>query len=169
MLNITAEQRQNVLRACGLENSVPFAIETEAEVYARDNETLLKLYTGGYFRAVHLEIVRDFYEHVIGNNIPLPKIQEITQFEDVVAVIEMRLKGRPLEDYLADLQGDDPQRAENLYLDAIFSVRMMRLKSSPLKYAVSDHDHANLSDRRHGPFEAFYAARLSWTLHIQVG
>ena len=44
MLNTSTEQRQNVLRVYGLEHATPFASGTEAEVYVRDGETLLKLY-----------------------------------------------------------------------------------------------------------------------------
>jgi hypothetical protein len=152
--------RQRVLRFYNLEHVPLFADGAEAEVYVRDDRTLLKLYTGGNHRATRLESLQDFYTNVMSPDIPLPTIQDVRVFpdENIVAVIETRLKGQPLESMLERLQGTELERAENLYLDAIFGVQTIQMKKEPLRYLLIDDD--NLSARGRRSFEVFYADSL---------
>jgi hypothetical protein len=158
--------RQRILTLYGLEHAPLFADGAEAEVYIRDENTLLKLYTGGHDRADRLEILRDFYGDVTSSDVPLPTIQDISVFpdENIVAVIEIRLNGQPLEERLECLQGADLERAENLYLDAIFGVRTIQMRQIPARYLLIDDD--NLSARGQGRFEAWYAASLREKLRV---
>jgi len=155
---IQHDQRQRILRFYGLEHASLLASGTEADVYARDEKTLLKLYTGGERRAEQLELLRDFYRGIVHTTIPLPTIHDIRRFEMVIAVIETRLEGRPLDDYLPNLQGADLERAENLYLDAVFSMKELRLKETPSRYFL--FDKITLSDSSRQSFASFYAASL---------
>lgn len=152
--------RQRVLKTYGLEQASLFADGAEAEVYERDENTLLKLYSGGYKQAERLETLRDFYGNVIQSEIPLPVIQDVTVFPDekIIAVIETRLAGQALEDSLHHLQGAALERAENLYLETLFGVQTIHMKHAPERYLLIDE--SNLSDRTQGPFEVFYASRL---------
>ena len=158
--------RQKILRFYNLEHAPLFADGAEAEVYVRDEQTLLKLYTGGEDRVARLRILRDFYAGIARSDVPLPAIQDIRVFpdEEIIGVIETRLNGRPLEDTIDHLQGDDLERAENLYLDALFHVGTIQITEPPTQYRLFDESKA--SDRGRGRFEAYYALCLREKLKV---
>lgn len=152
--------RRSVLSFYGLEHASLFADGAEAEVYERDEDTLLKLYIGGNEQAERLEILKDFYANVSHTDVPLPMIQDIHIFPDanLITVIETRLRGRSLAAMIEQLQGDELERAENLYLDVVFGVQNIQLRHEPARYHLIDPEHR--SGREQGRFEVFYAASL---------
>ena len=158
---ITDEARQQVLKAHDLDPTTkPFAIGTEAEVYAYTADSVLKIYAGAG-RLVYLEILRDFYEmlNTDDTTLTLPKIRAITQHDDFVAVVESRIAGVPLEDKLASLDETQHPQAESLYLDTLFQLRHIKLTEQPKTYLL--FDDTQQSATAHQSFNAFYADFLA--------
>src|SRR5690242_13646252 len=60
---IRDEERREVLAKFGMANSEPLAVGTEAEVYDRDDGTLLKLYADAG-RLGHLRTLQRLYETI---------------------------------------------------------------------------------------------------------
>ena len=156
---IRAEDRQQVLAQFGLAQVEPLAVGTEAEVYEYDHAILLKLYADPRRRS-HLETLRNLYNNVdtVKSGLRLPRIHDIIQSGNLIAVIESRLEGDPLENRLPDLAGSQLDRAETLYLDAVWKLKDVELKQMPQTYLL--FDDKRVSEVATGPFESFYAGLL---------
>ena len=158
--SIRDDDRQKILSKVGITKTKALAVGSEAEVYEYDDGTLLKIYAGSE-RFAYFESLRNLYSSVdvSASGIKIPQIQHVMQFENIVGVIETRIKGKPLEDSLKDLQGENLKRAENLYFDAVFGLKKIRLKDGlPTRYLLFDDD--NKSDASKQRFETFYASFL---------
>jgi hypothetical protein len=156
---ITAEDRHKALAAFELAGAKPLAVGTEAEVYERNNNTLLKLYAGDS-RLNHLKTLKEFYENLDsgGTNLSLPRIHEILQYGNLIASIESRIEGAPMEALLDNLNETELEEAENLYLDAVFRLKNIRFNTIPKSYLL--FDQAGISDTSKQGFESFYAGFL---------
>lgn len=156
---IGAADRAALLARLGLAGALPIAAGTEAEVYAYDQSTLLKLYAGAGRRGF-AETLRGLYASADASGVgfKLPAILDIIQHNDLLALIETRLPGRPLEEALPDLAGAALRRAEALYLDAAFGLRAIRLAAAPRRYLLFDESGASSADSQ--SFPAWYAHAL---------
>ncbi len=160
---IQDEERELVLSEFGLAGARPLAIGTEAEVYLKDDHSLLKLYADSS-RLGHLQTLGHLYESIDSADVGfrLPAIREIVPYGSLIAVIEERLHGEPLADLLPNLQSDDLDRAEELYVDAVWKLKEIVLRTPPETYMLFDDDQVSLVARE--SFEAFYARMLDLKL-----
>ena len=160
---ISADERRQVLADFGVRTGGLLATGTEAEVYALGESTILKLYAGAG-RQAHLETLKKLYENLdpSPSSLELPQIQQIVPYEDLIAVIETRLEGVPLDNLLLGLQGEALERAETLYLDAAWKLKDIVILEQPETYLLFDEER--LSDTSQGSFESFYAGFLAHKL-----
>lgn len=155
---ITREPRKQVLEAYNLgTESEPLAVGSEAEVYEYDSEYVLKIYADAS-RLKHFETLRDFYLMLGDTTLALPKIFKITQHGDLIAVIESRIEGVPLEDKLPTLDATQHEKAEKCYLNAVFQLRNITIKQQPETYLLFDQDKRSTSTKQ--SFNSFYAQFL---------
>lgn len=157
---ILAADRNQVLAEFGIANPVALAIGSEAEVYAKDHTTVLKLYANPT-RLRYFETLRDFYASVDrqASTLPLPHILAVTCRNNLVVVIETRLAGTPLEDQLPQLAGLALAQAEALYLDTVCAIRYIHLSYQPQTYLLFDESGESAVARQ--SFEEFYATLLA--------
>jgi hypothetical protein len=97
---------------------------TEAKVYALDGDRVLKVYAGQDQRAA-LETLADFYGRLDAGALPylLPRIHEIHPHGDLLAVVERRIDGVPMEEFVS---ADDPD-LEELYLRTVVALAQVRI------------------------------------------
>ena len=157
--HIRAEERQKVLADFGLAQAKPLAIGTEAEVYELDGATLLKLYAN-ISRLPHFQTLHKLYNTVdiSASSLTLPKIYTIASYENLIAIVETRLSGEPLESLLPYLQGEQLERVEALYLDAVWQLKEVKVTEAPTTYLL--FDEVGMSDTSQQSFAAFYAGFL---------
>jgi len=160
---ISADERRQVLADFDIPPGELLAVGTEAEVYALGETTILKLYAGAS-RLAYLETLKKLYENLDphSSGLKLPQIQHIAPYEDLIAVIETRLEGEPLENLLPSLHGGALERAETLYLDSAWKLKDIQILEKPETYLLFDEGH--LSDTSQGSFESFYAGFLAHKL-----
>ncbi len=157
---ILAVDRNQVLAEFGIANPVALAIGSEAEVYARDHTTVLKLYANPA-RLRYFETLRDFYASVdeAASQLRLPRILAVAHRQNLVVVIETRLHGEPLEDRLPQLTGTALAQAEALYLDTVCTIRHINLAYQPQTYLLFDESGESAVACQ--SFEEFYATLLA--------
>ena len=160
---ITPEARTKVLDAYNLAYVQPLAIGTEAEVYPYTVDSVLKIYADTS-RLSYFETLRDFYASLDTSKVDLvlPNITAITQHKDVIVVIESRIPGVALEGLLTTMDRAGHKQAEKLYLDAVFQIRTIRLKTAPKTYLLFDHTQQSLVSTQ--SFNSFYAQFLEQKL-----
>lgn len=119
----------NLLSSCGLSAADMLASGTEAHVYALDANRLLKIYAGAE-QLKALENLRKFYASidrprlaVTLPHIALPYIEEITLAGTVVGVIETRLPGVPMEQFVEAR----PAEIERIYIEVTLSLQAIHL------------------------------------------
>lgn len=129
---ITEGDRRAVLAEFGIVNREPLAVGTEAEVYGRDDATLLKLYAGQE-RLAYLQTLQQFYDSVddSASTLRLPRLLEVTQRGKLIAVLETRLAGVTLETALNAVATDEHERLETLYLAAVSALRTLKITQPP--------------------------------------
>src|SRR5215207_1055027 len=88
---ITPEERQLALRSLNLMDAKLIAVGTEAEVYIRDENTVLKLYADTS-RLSFLKTLQQFYESLDSSvsGLSLPKIYNINVYNSIIATVESR-------------------------------------------------------------------------------
>lgn len=157
--SIAAAERDGLLERMGLAGAKPIAAGTEAEVYAYDRDIVLKIYAGAGRRG-YFETLRALYAgaDASGAGFRLPAIREIIQHGGLVALLETKLPGAPLEDALPGLAGAALRRAEDLYLDAAVHVQAIRLAAAPGRYLLFDETDASSAGSQ--SFGAWYAGLL---------
>lgn len=157
---ITPLARQNVLASFGLAQAQPLAVGTEAEVYELDQHHLLKLYADPG-RLPHLEKLHHFYQNIDTRHtsLTLPIIVSLTPQDGLVAVVEQRLAGIPLENLLPTLEPAAVEQAEKLYIDAVFQLKNLQLLTPPTTYLLFDGQQH--SSAAHQTFPQFYSAFLA--------
>lgn len=156
---IKPEERQFALRALNLTDAKPLAVGTEAEVYVRDDNTLLKLYADTS-RLPYFETLQHFYESLDASRsgLSFPRIHEITRYGNVIAVVESRVQGCPLKDLLQDMGEAEHNRAEDLYLNTVWKLKHIQITNRPKTYLLFDNH--GISDVSLQSFEGFYAQFL---------
>lgn len=157
---ITAEDRRTVLAEFGIVNREPLAVGTEAEVYVRDDATLLKLYAGQE-RLAYLQTLQQFYDSIddSASALRLPRLLEVTQRGKLIAVLETRLAGVTLETALGAVDADQQERLETLYLNAVSGLKALKVTQSPQHYLL--FDQRGQSAIRGQSFASFYADLLA--------
>lgn len=157
---ITAEDRRAVLAEFGIATREPLAIGTEAEVYVKDEATLLKLYAG-HERLGYLQTLQHFYERIddSASALRLPRLREVTQRGNLVVVLETRLAGVTLETALNAVAADEHERLETLYLDAVSALKALRITQPPSHYLLFDQSGQSATNQQ--SFEDFYANLLA--------
>lgn len=155
---IREDERRQVLAAFHLVDAEPLAAGTEAEVYLLDETRLLKLYANAS-RIQHFATLQKLYDSLESRDLPLPNIHQIEQYSNLIAVVETRLEGEPLENLLPGLEGEALRQAESLYLDAAFKLREIEIKRQPETYLLFDENH--ISSTATQSFETFYADFLA--------
>lgn len=156
---ILAVDRNRVLAEFGIAHSVALAIGSEAEVYAIDHTTVLKLYANPV-RLRYFETLRDLYASVDAQAslIRLPQILEVTCRDNLVVVLETRLAGEPFEAILPNLSDAALVQAEALYLDTVCGLHRIPLAYQPQTYLLFDDSRQSAVATQ--SFEAFYATLL---------
>lgn len=157
---ISASARQKLLVMFQIDQYEPLAVGTEAEVYELDEHHLLKLYADPG-RLPHLETLHHFYQNIDTSHtsLTLPAIVSITPQDGLLAVVEKRLAGVPLETVLPGLEPAAVEKAENLYLDAVFQLKNLHLLTPPTTYLLFDEQQKSLT--AHQSFPQFYADFLA--------
>lgn len=157
---IQEDERQQMLAEFGIAHAQPLAVGTEAEVYERDETTLLKLYANAG-RLAHLQTLQKLYDslNTMPSGLVLPRIQQIVRRGNLLAVLESRLAGEPLADFLPGLAGEALERAETLYLEAVWRLRQIEIPSQPQNYLL--FDETGYSETAVQSFETFYAGFLA--------
>lgn len=164
---IQAERRQQVLAEFGITKTEALAVGTEAEVYEKDEQTLLKLYAGQE-RFAYLQTLQAFYDRIDDSvsTIRLPRLLEVTQRGPLVAVLETLLAGVTLETALSRLDASQHDRLEILYLDAVRALQALQITEVPQRYLLFDGSGQSATSRQ--SFENFYADLLANKL-VTVG
>ncbi len=158
---INPAARQKVLQAYHIAGTTPLATGSEAEVYDYRPDSVLKIYADSS-RYRHFRTLRQFYDMLNTDAITfsLPKITQITRHDDLIALIERRVKGVPLEDKLSGLTAAQHEQAETLYLDAVFDLRHITLTDTPETYLLfDDTQHSRTDTQRFNPFYAGFLAQ----------
>jgi hypothetical protein len=121
---IDAGAEREVLARRGLAADDLLGQGTEARVYAADPATVLKIY-GDPRQRGSLETLQDFYRRLDAGGLPyeLPLIQEISEDQGLLLVLERRIDGRPMTDYRRIGQPG----LEGVYLDAALAMSTVRV------------------------------------------
>src|SRR5882672_6823585 len=98
---IDTEAEAKVLAVYGLTPADLIGQGTEAKVYSLDSERVLKLYADADQRTA-LETLQDFYGRLSRDVVPflLPSIHSIETHDNLLAVIERRIDGDPMENFV---------------------------------------------------------------------
>jgi hypothetical protein len=157
---IRKEERQHALKFLGIPSATPIALGTEAEVYEWDDRHVLKLYSDND-RLPQFETLRNFYNNLETgkSGLILPIIENIVHHRNIIAVIERRVAGIPLEELLPNLDEEQLMQAEDLYVDAMWKLKDIRIGKKPKTYLLFDKKQQSriTLDRS---FEKFYADML---------
>ncbi|HRW08696.1 MAG TPA: aminoglycoside phosphotransferase family protein [Caldilineaceae bacterium] len=126
----------------------------EAEVYALDDERVLKLYHAATPIA-NLQTLQHFYATLTRQQLSyaLPVIQSIEQQEGLVVVVEKRLHGQPLATLVAAW---DPQALDELlarYLHAVVELGQLTMPDDTVRYKL--FDAVGISARGAGDWHQF--------------
>ncbi len=164
---IMPHDRSALLARLGVVEPTLLAAGTEAEVYALDAERLVKLYAAAE-RSEYFNTLKAFYANVQAEHVPfkLPRILDVVQHNTLVALVEERISGQPLAAILPTLDGPALRHAETLYLDTVFQIQALALRTPPQTYLL--FDAAGISSTASQSFAEFYAALLQSKLD-QVG
>lgn len=164
---IGERDRRAVLAEFGIAAPEPLAVGTEAEVYEKDEQTLLKLYAG-HERFAYLQTLQQFY-HSIDDHasiLRLPRLLEVTRRGNLIVALETRLAGVTLETALNLLDADQHERLETLYLDAVGALKALQITEAPQRYLLFDQSGQSATSGQ--TFEHFYADLLANKL-VTVG
>jgi hypothetical protein len=129
----------------------------EAEVYACDADTVLKIYrdAGGH---PNLTLLRWFYAELAEQTLPfaVPSILKIDHVEGRLVSIERRLHGRLMADVLsARPDATQVTRLMHTYLDAVVALSRVRPPGGFERFKLFDPLH--LSDRKAGDWNHYLA------------
>ena len=118
-----------ILRRHGIDPTATLGAGMEATVYARDAQTVLKLYHSPDVLP-NLRTLQQFYDALDASRLPyaLPRIITVEDHGEIVATVERRLDGTTMAQRLPDYL---PSRLDDLigrYLDATFALRTVRVR-----------------------------------------
>lgn len=156
---INDNDRKAILSSFQLSEVKPLAVGSESEVYALGQDRVLKLYANTE-AIIHFDTLRHFYETLdtTDSDLAFPKIHDIIRHGNLLATVESRVDGVPLQDLLTDLPPAQHDQAENCYLDAVWKLRKVKLSTPPTTYML--FDQAGKSAIATQSFEDFYADLL---------
>ncbi|MFE7720825.1 hypothetical protein ACFU44_17475 [Nocardia rhizosphaerihabitans] len=139
--DITGRTEQELLDVCGLSGAEPLGVGTESKTYALDDDRVLKIYADPAQHGA-LDTLQDFYSRLSAPDIcwQLPHIDSITEHGDLLAVIEHRIPGQPMEAFTAS---SSPQ-LESLYLKTV--VAGWSRRTGQRRHGVTQY-----TDPVHGP------------------
>jgi len=157
---IQAEARNKLLAEFGVSPDALVGRGSEAEVYALDEHTVLKLYAG-LERLAHFETLQRFYDELDTSacEIPLPRILEIRPFDQLVALVETKLQGAPLEAVLTQVNEMNLHHVEDLYLDAVCALKTIKLSTPPKTYLLFDDNGSSAVATQ--SFATYYATLVA--------
>ncbi|MFD6391184.1 phosphotransferase enzyme family protein [Nocardia sp. NPDC060259] len=114
--DITEHAEQELLKAFGLAGTEPLGMGTESRTYTLDDDRVLKIYADPAQRDA-LNTLQDFYSRLSAPDISwqLPHIHSITEHGELLAVIEQRIPGQPMEAFTTS---SNPT-LESLYLKTV--------------------------------------------------
>ena len=151
-----------VLRKYGLTSADLLSQGMEAEVYACDPGTLLKLYRGAGCLA-DLSMLRDFYARLErgGLSYALPTIQQVSVEGEFCVSIEPRMPGVPLSNLLPGLEQAQMDAAMHTYLSALMELSLLPLPEFERYLLFDPH---RLSGCAEGDYHHFLARWLAHKL-----
>ena len=153
---IDAEERAQILEHFRVSSAHLLAAGTEAEVYSYGDEHVVKLY-GDSGRLANLEALKSFYESLDErpSGLKLPRILEILSFGSAIGVIESKVPGRSLEEFLPALNATAEENAIHVYLNAARALKEIKLLTPPTRYILFDEtDQSSLSGQTWSDFYA---------------
>ncbi|RMI28448.1 aminoglycoside phosphotransferase family protein [Nocardia stercoris] len=114
--DIPAEAEREVLSTYSLRDTDLLGSGTESKTYILDDKHVLKIYADPGQRAA-LEILQDFYDRLGHPDATwvLPHIDSITEHGELLAVVERRIPGQPMEHYCLTTGPE----IEQLYLETV--------------------------------------------------
>lgn len=132
----------------------------EAEVYAYELDTVLKLYPAPMSFA-NFHILQDFYNSLDRQRVPyaLPHIRTVAQEDSFVVTVEQRLAGTPMSVVLPACTSDQLDAMMQRYLTAALAISHIQLPSA--------FDPDRLSQRTSGDWHQFLIRYLKHKL-VQV-
>ena len=153
---IGPEERVRILEHFRVSSAHLLAVGTEAEVYSYGDEHVVKLY-GDSGRLANLEALKSFYESLDErpSGLKLPRILEILSFGSAIGVIESKVPGRSLEEFLPALNATAEENAIHVYLNAARALKEIKLLTPPTRYILFDEtDQSSLSGQTWAEFYA---------------
>jgi len=127
---ITDTTRKQILHDFGYIADDLLATGTEAEVYANSDDVVLKIYAD-VSRFQLIKAVQSLYYITVFPDFDVPVINKIQIYDDAIAVIEDRIKGRSLEMLLAENMITDEQ-AQTILIDTLTSLQKTMYWKLPL-------------------------------------
>jgi putative membrane protein len=105
---------------------------SESEVYALDDERVLRLYYPG-IQQQYVEQRHAFYDqlHLAQPPFELPRILESGMLDGRIYTVERRMRGRAFAGVLPELAGDDRKRALASYLQVAGQIGTIRIPDRP--------------------------------------
>jgi serine/threonine protein kinase len=135
----------------------------EAEVYAIDSDTLIKLYSATT-KLADLTTLRKFYATIDPSALSyaLPYIESVAVEEDICISIERRLPGDPMSEKLSTLTKKQMDRTMQAYLAAALELTKIQIPADFDRYKLFDAE--DISRRTDGDWHQFLARYLSQKL-----
>ena len=122
---IDAEAEAKLLAAHGLTAADLIGQGTEAKVYGLDPERVLKVYADPGQRTT-LKTLQDFYGRLTTEVVPfaLPSIESVETHGELLVVIERRINGVPMENFVTA----DGRDLEKLYVNTVKALSEVRIE-----------------------------------------
>lgn len=152
--------KQALLAKYGLTVTNYLAHGMEAEVYRRDTETVLKLYSRAQLDNLH--ILQAFYANLDRTRIPyaLPSIRHLDAEGQYAISIESYLPGHPLSKHIAAMRQGDLDSVFPGYVAAVLRLSQVGMPPHATRYRL--FDRYGISQQTDGGWHA-YARR--WLQH----
>ena len=157
------DAREEVLRRHGLDAGSLLGVGTEAEVYALDDDTVIKLYSDPS-REDHLRVLQEFYASLDTRQLPfaLPKIGGIDVMSGVLVVREQRIDGLPMDRAIATRGPSRQFEFVPTYLDTVLSLGEVQVRADIGRYLLFDSDNSS-SVQKSDWYEFVYRLTLDKT------
>jgi aminoglycoside phosphotransferase (APT) family kinase protein len=128
-----------ILEHYGVDPAATLGAGMEARVYARDDDTVLKLYHG----TVALEnilVLQRWYDALDATQLPyaLPRILGVADHDGTVATIERRLHGTPMTRVLPRATPAAMDQAMRQYVHAALALQVVRVEPPLGRYKLFD-------------------------------
>lgn len=159
-----ALSKNDVLQQYGVSPAALISSGMEAEVYAVNDQTVLKLYRGSEHLA-SLGVLMDFYQSLERESLPyrLPCIQSLAVAGEFCVTLENRLPGVTMASLLPGLTAVEMDTVMVQYIDAVLALSRL-----PIPVGFNRHllfDAEGFSSTAKGDWNAFLRAFLQHRLH----